>query len=136
MPVVSVSVFTGVPKSMRGIYSWRERTACFLGECFSECRLPGHEPCMAWTRCAWLTLWELRSTQVPVGYWQLHGPLPTHCSHGSHENLFLIHLCVQPAGRGVIPRLWVGCWRWTPHVPQEGRMKAWYGGHSFSNTIT
>lgn len=83
---------------------------------------------------AWLTLWELRSSLVPVGCWRLLCSLPTHCSYGSHENLFLIHPCDHPAGKGVITSLWAGCCRWMPHVPQESQMKAWYGRHTvFSN---
>lgn len=119
-----------------GSYSRRECSASFFGRRLFQMELLGNEHCMAWAQRARLALWELRNSQMPVGYPRLCGPLPTHCSHGSHENLFLIHPCVQPAGRGVCTRLWVGCWQWMPHMPQESQMNAWYGEHAvFSNII-
>lgn len=78
---------------------------------------------------------RVRSSQVPVGYGRLCGSLPALCSQGSHENLFLIHPCVQPAGKGVITRLWMACWRWLPYMPQESQMNAWYSGHTGSSDI-
>lgn len=67
-----------------GSYSWREGCVCFLGRIHSNHRLPGNKCCVTWAQCAWLTLWQLRSSQVPVGYWRLCSSLPRHCSHGSH----------------------------------------------------
>ena len=111
MPVFLVSAFSEVPESVNEAVIHEGSAPWVFG------RLPFHMlASWQWTlhaldvACAWLTHWELRSSQVPAGYRRWLGSLPTHCSWGSHENHFLIHPCVQPAGRGMITGLWMGFW--------------------------
>lgn len=94
------------------------------------------EVLMAWTQCAWLCLWELRSFEVPVGNERLGGPLPAHRSRGHVGNLSSIHpLCSAS---------WLGCDYWAVsqlpvmiamHAPWALRCMLDTAGIVFSNII-
>lgn len=72
---------------------------------------------------------RVRSSQVPVGYQRLRGPLPARSSPGSHKTLFLfIHVSGQLAG------VWALSCEWAAGAPcHVSPMRAEYHGHTVSS---